>query len=85
MLFQIVVIRRSMLLRPASLEEAAHLQERDIFAGLHKSLCICFLGGGSWLRVLANHTDEIHAVGRAINRKWSIDCPKSTEFAEGYY
>lgn len=83
MLFQIIVIRRSMLLRPASLEEAANLQERDIFAGLHKSLCIGFLVGGSWLRVLGNHTDEIHAVGRAINRKWSIEWPKSTEFAEG--
>ena len=83
MFFQITVIRRSMLLRAASLDEAAHLKERGYFCWPPQKPVHQLLGGGSWLRVLGNHTDEIHAVGRAINRKWSIDGPKSTEFAEG--
>ena len=81
MLSQITVIRRLMLLRAASPNEAAGLRERDTSAGLHKSLCNGFLGR-SWLSWLGN-IEETHAVGRAINRKWSLDSLKSTELTVG--
>ena len=43
-----------------------------------------WLLGEELAETTGKHIEEIPAVGSAVNRKWSIDGPKSTELAEGY-